>query len=46
MMEMMAVKTVTAFAGSLGFGMIFNMKPRHLLAAAAGVGMIWHRKRG
>ena len=41
MMEMIAVKTVTAFAGSLGFGMIFNMKPRHLLTAAAGGMLDW-----
>ena len=41
MMEMMAVNTVTAFAGPLGFGMIFNMKPRHLLTAAAGGMLDW-----
>lgn len=41
MMEVMAVKTVTAFAGSLGFGMIFNMKPRHLLPAAVGGMFSW-----
>lgn len=34
--ELAIIKTVTAFLGSLGFGMVFNMRPRHLLLAAAG----------
>lgn len=35
------IKTIMAFFGSLAFGIIFNMKPRHLLAAAAGGMLDW-----
>ena len=35
------VRVVMSFLGSLGFGMIFNMKKRHLLAAAAGGMFSW-----
>lgn len=35
------IKTIMAFFGSLAFGIIFNMKAKHLLAAATGGMLDW-----
>lgn len=36
-----AIQVLTAFLGSLGFGLIFHLRNRHLVAAALGGMFIW-----